>query len=284
MAEFKVHFFKERSRMIDVDEVINYFKKHNYTVTMNERYLKFTYEHPTILASFYFMLTPKSTVPDIYRLSPKYLDVNFEFNMPILVSNFMLDLALKAIESFSKYFGLASYHPLFEDVLPFHYETLHEVYKLYKKAYLRQNPSYLESYIFMDKEQLYFMSKYTDDIHSLKEYFKDINVFVPKYQFLLCQDTLYIGFEWKDDVLTVIPPSCNVFFYREAETLHMISMNLLSPILDKYFSKVPGTILGTRVLIAKYSKKVTKFIKKLPHISLCDDPKKVTFDMLMPKE
>jgi hypothetical protein len=176
------------------------------------------------------------------------------------------------------------YHPLFEDVIPFHYDTLHEVYKLYKNAFIKQNPSHLENYKLIDKHKLYAMCKYTDDMPALKSYFNDVETFVPKYQLLVCEDTLYIGFEWKDSILTVLPPECNVCFYRIEDTIKLIHMKDLEPILDKYFSKVPGTIQGTRVLVKKYAKKVSKYIKKLTALDMCQSPVKIALNTLMPKE
>ena len=284
MSDFKFHFFKEKSRSIDIDLLIEYFEKRSFKTHMDERYLKFVFVHPTIGTSYYFMLTPKTTVPDIYRLNPKYLDVNFEFNIPVMVSNFMLDKALKDIESFCKNFNLSIYHPLFEDVLPFQYDTLLEVYKIYKKAYVKQHPEYLQSFVFINKDTLYTMSKYSDDLISLKEYFHDVQTYVPKYQFILCDQTLHIGFEWKHDVLTIIPPEANVCYYDILGQVHMIDLNHVMPRIEKFIAKVPGTIQGTHVIMKKYLKKVQKIMKKQASMSICETPLKVYLKDLMPKE
>jgi hypothetical protein len=281
MSFFKIHFFKERSRVIDIDELMQYFEKKQYTNEMNEKFLRFHYEHPTLHTKFYFTLTPKSTVPDIYRLNPKFLDVNFEISLPILMSSFMLEIALKEILSFSKYFNLSLYHPLFEDVSPYDEGMLLEVFYMFQKAYLNKHPEYAKSFTFISKETLHAMSTYTNDMQALKQYFNDVEIFVPKYQVIRCDDEIIIGFMWNIDVITVIPPLVNVCFYRLHDNIVMIHMDHLEPIIDKYFAKVPGTIAGTRVLIKKYKKKVMHFMKKLPYKDVCTSAQKISFEYLM---
>jgi hypothetical protein len=281
MSYFKIHFFKEKSRVIDIDELMTYFEKKQYTQEMNDKYLRFHYEHPALHTKFYFTLTPKTTVPDIYRLNPKFLDVNFELSLPILMSSFMLEVALKEISSFSKYFKLSLYHPLFEDVSPYDEGMLLEVYEMFQKAYLNKHPEYAKPYTFISKETLYAMSSYTNDMQSLKQYFNDVDIFVPKYQVIQCDEELTIGFMWNIDVITVIPPLANVCFYRLHDDIVMIDLKHLEPIIEIYFAKVPGTISGTRVLIKKYKKKVNQFMKKLPFKNVCTSAKKIPFEYLM---
>jgi hypothetical protein len=131
---------------------------------------------------------------------------------------------------------------------------------------------------------LYTISKYSDDILSLKEYFKDVETFVPKYQFILCDQTLYIGFEWKHDVLTVIPPEANVCYYDLQGQITMIHLNKVLPLIEKFTAKVPGTIQGTQVILKKYAKKIQKIMKKQVSMTLCETPRKVYLQHLMPKE
>jgi hypothetical protein len=281
MSLFKIHFFKEKSRVIDIDALMTYFEKKQYTQEMNEKYLRFHYEHPALHTKFYFTLTPKSTVPDIYRLNPKFLDVNFEISIPILMSTFMLEIVLKEILTFSKYFNLSLYHPLFEDVSPYDEGMLLEVYTMFQKAYINKHPEYKKPYTFIPKDTLYAMSTYTNDMQALKQYFNDVEIFVPKYQVITCDHQVIIGFMWNIDVITVIPPLVNVCFYRLHDDIVMIEMSHLEPILDTYFAKVPGTITGTRVLIKKYRKKVNAFMKKLPFKTVCTNAQKIAFEYLM---
>ena len=281
MSFFKIHFFKEKSRVIDIDALMTYFEKKQYTQEMNDTYLRFHYEHPTLHTKFYFTLTPKSTVPDIYRLNPKFLDVNFEISLPIVMSSFMLEIALKEIASFSKYFNLSLYHPLYEDVSPYDEGMIVEVFYMFQKAYVNKKPEYLKPYTRIPKDTLYAMSTYTNDMQSLKEYFNDVDIFVPKYQVITCDHDIIIGFMWNIDVITVIPPLVNVCFYRLYDDIVMIEIQHLEPILETYFAKVPGTISGTRVLIKKYRNKVNAFMKKLPFKTVCTTSQKIAFEYLI---
>lgn len=284
MSVFKIHFFKEKSRVIDIDELMTYFEKKQYIKEMSDRFLKFTYEHPALKTSFYFTLTPKSTVPDIYRLNPKFLDVNFDISLPVLMTKFMLEIALSDMYAFSKHFNLALYHPLFEDVSPYDQDMIVEVFYMFQKAYIKKHPQHLDQFTRMDKDVLYNMSTYTNDIVALKQYFNDANTYVPKYQVIKCDEEVIVGFMFNQDVLTVIPPFATVCLYRVFDQIVTIDLKHFEPIIDKYFTKVPGTIQGTRVLLKKYSKHMRKFMNKLPYNELCEHAQKVPFENLMQKE
>lgn len=85
MAEFHVHFFKEKSRKIDLEVLIAFFEEiKGFIVEMDNESVRFLYTHPRLGQKARFVITPKSQVPDIYRLSPKFLDLNFHLEMNLL--------------------------------------------------------------------------------------------------------------------------------------------------------------------------------------------------------
>ncbi|MGB0417651.1 MAG: hypothetical protein ACPGCR_02620, partial [Acholeplasmataceae bacterium] len=67
MQTFRIHFFKEKSRYVDIDLLLNYFRDATHFETeMDETSVRFIYEHPTIFLGYQYTITPRSTVPDIY--------------------------------------------------------------------------------------------------------------------------------------------------------------------------------------------------------------------------
>ncbi len=90
MAQFHIHFFKEKSRKIDLDTLIQFFDDiEGIKTEMDEQSVRFLYTHPRLGHQAKFLITPKSQVPDIYRLSPRFLDLNFHLEMPLLTPNYI---------------------------------------------------------------------------------------------------------------------------------------------------------------------------------------------------
>lgn len=264
MAYFRIHFFKEKSRQIDIDLLLNYFRDlEGFQTEMDEKSVRFSYEHKTMYVGYQYSITPRSTVPDIYRLSPNYLDVNIHVDIPILMSDFMYQQFLKAIDTFTRTFKLFVYHPLFEDVMPFRYELLTEVNHMMKAKYIEKHHDEVKEFVFVDQKILYKMLKYEDDILNLKDYYKDITTYVPKYQLLFNGKTLIQAIEIQDGMLTVIPPEINTIFIRmKDQTLKAFDYISVTKKLQNLLVKVPGTIEGTNVLLKKNVSKFYKILKK----------------------
>lgn len=264
MAYFRIHFFKEKSRQIDIDLLLNYFRDlEGFHTEMDEKSVRFSYEHKTMYVGYQYSITPRTTVPDIYRLSPNYLDVNIHVDIPMLISDFMYQQFLKAIDTFTRTFKLFVYHPLFEDVMPFRYELLTEVNRMMKTKYIEKHHDEVKEFVFVDQKILYKMLKYEDDILNLKEYYKDISTYVPKYQLLFNGKTLIQAIEIQDGMLTVIPPEINTIFIRMKDlTLKAFDYMSVTKKLQNLLVKVPGTIEGTNVLLKKNVSKFYKILKK----------------------
>ena len=286
MSQFRLHFFKEKTRLIDIDLLIHYFRElDDFKTEMDETSVRFSYVHSTLYIGYQYTITPRSTVPDIYRLSPNYLDVNMHLDLPILMSHFMLQEFLKAVEKFTKTFKLFIYHPLFEDVMPFKYELITEVHGMMKSTLIQKRHDVIKEYVFVDDKQLFKMLKYENDITQLKDYYKDIVTFVPKYQLLHNDKKLIIGIEIQDGILTVIPPEINVIFVRmKDQTLKAFDFHAISNKVMPLLVKVPGTVEGTHVLLKKYLNKFYKILKKASVVDIDASYRSVKSSKLLEKE
>ena len=266
METFRIHFFKEKSRHVDIDLLLNYFRDEPHVETeMDETSVRFKYEHPTIFLGYQYTITPRSTVPDIYRLSPNYLDVNIHIDLPILMNRYVFQQFLKSMDRFCKAFKLYPYHPLFEDVMPFKYELLSVVYHMVQSKYIQKHHEEMQSYVFLDEKVAYKMFKYEDDILELKSYYQDVSVFVPKYQLLYDGVQLIKAIEIIDGIQTVIPPEIDTIFIRlKDHSLIAYDYQKIEKKVAPLLTKVPGTIEGTHVVLKKVSNKFYKIVKKAP--------------------
>ncbi len=264
MAQFNVHFFKEKSRHIDIEVVIDFFENiEGVTTDMDESSVRFLYTHPHLPYQALFIITPKSQVPDIYRLNPRFLDVNFHMEMPILTPNYIAKDVFEVIKKVCDKFDFHIYNEMFEDVLAFKMELLDKVFHMLKDAYVEKNPVLLNDYFVMPTDKLTAIYRYLDDIVELQKYYKELDTYVPKYHFLSVENHhMTIGIEWNEQTLTVFPPYIDYVFYRlNGEIIVLVAEEVLS-VLDKFLTDVPGFIRGTKVLTKKWLRKAHKVMKK----------------------
>jgi hypothetical protein len=264
MAQFHIHFFKEKSRKIDLDTLIQFFDDIEGVKTeMDEQSVRFLYTHPRLGHQAKFLITPKSQVPDIYRLSPRFLDLNFHLEMPLLTPNYIADHLFEIVKKICQRFDFHIYNEMFEDVLPYKYEVLSKVYHMLKQAYIDKNPVIMSNYFIMHTDKLHSIYRYLDDHYELQKYYQDLDTYVPPYHFLKTESkNLVIGIEFKEQTMTVFPPYLDYVFYRVHNEIKVLNALEVLEVLDKLIQDVPGFIKGTKVLPKKFMKKAHKTIKK----------------------
>lgn len=264
MAEFHIHFFKEKSRKIDLDVLIAFFEDiKGFIVEMDNESVRFLYTHPKLGHKAKFIITPKSQVPDIYRLSPKFLDLNFHLEMPLLTPNYVANVLFELVKKICDRFNFHIYNEMFEDVLPYKVEVVKKVYHMLKKAYIDKNPVILSNYFVLDTKKLNAIYRYLDELYELQKYYQELDTYVPTYHFLKTEEKkLIIGIEFKEHSLTMFPPEIDYVFYRSKDEIKVFKAKQVLEILDKLLIDVPGFIKGTKVVPKKQMKKVHRLMKK----------------------
>lgn len=264
MAQFNIHFFKEKSRKIDIDQIIAFFEEiEGITIEMDDKSVRFNYLHPRLQYEARFLITPKSQVPDIYRLSPKFLDLNFHLEMVILTPDYVAKQLFDIVKKICEKFDFHIYNEMFEDVLPFKIDVVNKVFNMLKGAYIEKNPVILADYHLLPKEKLNSILRYLDDQVELQNYYKELETYVPKYHFLTTEKKeLVIGIEWKEHSLTVFPPYLDYLFYRVGNEIKIVAYDEAFPLIEKLLLDVPGFIKETKVLPKKTASKVFKIMKK----------------------
>ncbi len=270
MAQFNIHFFKEKSRKIDIEQLIAFFEEiEGIKVEMDEQSVRFNYLHPRLQYEAIFLITPKSQVPDIYRLSPKFLDLNFHLEFSILMPDYVANQLFLIVKKVCERFDFHIYNEMFEDVLPFKIDVVQKVFNMLKTAYVSKNPVVLSDYHMIPKEKLSAIFRYLDDQVELQNYYKELETYVPRYHFLTTEKKqLVVGIEWKEHTLTVFPPFLDYLFYRMGNEIKVVSYDEAYPLIGKMLMDVPGFIKDTKVLPKKMASKVFKIMKKTK-FSMC---------------
>lgn len=273
MAVFHLHFFKEKSRKIDINALINFFETYKEVeIKMDEQSASFIYTHPRLGHEATFIITPKSTVPNIYRLNPRFLDLNFRLDIPILSSNYAVEELLGLVKKMVSLFDLYVYSEAFEDVLSFKAETIVKAFGLVKVAYIEKYPESLNNYYRIDSLKLGNILRYLDDLLELQIYYKDLKTYVPRYIFYVTPLNEIISLvEWKEDSLTVFPPELDYVLIRQNNKYKIIDYNQFQEATEKLLLEVPGFLKGSKVITKKNAKKIFKLAKnkkKVPAVEL----------------
>jgi F0F1-type ATP synthase delta subunit len=264
MSQFNIHFFKEKSRKIDLELLIEFFEKiEGFNIEMDEKSVRFKYKHPRLGYESMFIITPKSQVPDIYRLSPKFLDLNFHLELPILMPDYMAKHHFEFVKNICDKFDFHIYNEMLEDVKPFKMELVLKIFDMVKEAYINKNPVLLVDYHILSKEKLNAILRYLDELYELQKYYKDLETYVPRYHFLTTEKKeLVVGIEWKEHTLTLFPPFLDYVFYRNNHEIRVLKYSEIYQSIEKHLHDVPGFIKSTKVIPKKSQSKVFKLMKK----------------------
>lgn len=265
MSHFYIHFFKEKSRQLDMVEVIEFFDSlEGFEVEMDEKSVRFLYQHPRLGYTCAFYITPKSQVPNIQRLSPQYLEVNFHLKLPILSPNYFVKHIIQLVKRICDRFNFFVLSEMFEDVLAFNAERIYKVYSMVKKAYIEKYPNESNKYVFLSDEKLSGILRYIDEKDDLQSYYDDMDILLPKYYFIKDEhDTSYIATEWKENESIVFPPFLDyILFHQTDGVIKVIDYNAFVQKFKSSLLDVPGFLQDTKVIPKKKSKRINRKTRK----------------------
>lgn len=264
MDTFQLHFFKEKTRDINIEAIIAFFEViEGFTIEIDGDIVVFDYTHPRLGYKAYFICMPKSQVKDIHRLNPRFLNINIHLEVPIISPDYFIEHLLEITKKFVDRFNYLVYNYSFEDVLPFRQELIMKVFNVLKSNYLELNPKYLNEYTVIGKDKLSSILRYLDDQLSLQRYYQDSNTYLPHYHLRINNNgRLRVCFEWKYDTLTVIPPYIDYIFLNRNNVITIIKYDEFLIQANKFLDDVPGFLKDTKVVSKKNLKKVNKILKK----------------------
>ncbi|MDL2292151.1 hypothetical protein LJC17_00960 [Acholeplasma sp. OttesenSCG-928-E16] len=280
-AYFNVHFFKERNRNLDIDHLMSFFGVlEGANIEIQDSEILIDYQMPRLGYGARFLITKKSRVPNISRLSPKFLDLNFHLEIPLLTPDYVAHKLFEIVKEIQMTFELHIYSEMFEDVLPFKMDLLIKAFSIAKEAFINKNPSIMQQYNIVDKVVLGNILRYYDEMYSLQMYYKEQETYVPNYLFLKdSSGTIHPGFEWKEKTSTVFPPNTEFIVYITSEG-KLLLVDEVEDILGKYLLDVPGFIKNTKVTGSKV-KKIHKLVKKMKPTKVNEEFSRVNLSTLI---
>lgn len=264
MEKFRLHFFKENTRNIDIKETISFFEAiDGFEIESDDKGLRFVYKDHVLKYEARFLILQKSQVRDIYRLNPKFLDINFQLEIDILTPNYFFEKMIEIVKRLTERFNYFVYHETFENVLNFRRDLIIKVFSLLKERYLQLNPKLLNEYHLIKTDKLSSILRYMEDNLELHKFYEQSNTYVPMYHFLINKDNeLKLAFEWKHNTLTVFPPNLDYIFVNRGNDMMMIKYDEFYEFSNKYLEEVPGFIKDTYVFKQRNLKRINKILRR----------------------
>lgn len=264
MEKFRLHFFKENTREIDLKETISFFEAiEGFEIESDDKGLRFIFKDHILKYEARFLILPKSQVRDIYRLNPRFLDINFQLEIDILTPNYFFNKMIEIVKQLTERFNYYVYHETFENVLNFRRDLIVKVFSLLKERYLQLNPKLLNEYHLIKTDKLNNIFRYMEDNLELHKFYEQSNTYVPMYHFLINKENeLKLAFEWKQNTLTVLPPNIDYIFVNRGNDMMMIKFDEFFDFANKYLEEVPGFIKNTYVVKEKSLKRINRILRR----------------------
>ncbi len=267
MDVFILHFFKEKTRQFDYERLLSFFNDVPEATIIDtddaSSELRIAYRHPILKSSADFVVSRRSTVQDIYKLDPHFLDVNFRLEVPLLTPTYSSNIIFEITQKLCKEFNFSTYNALYEDVMPFRFEVVSRGFEIAKQNFKDKFSYQLDNYYSYPQIKLNECLKYVNEQYDLHRYYKEQNVYVPNYFVVVDeQNKVHFTMEWAENTRTLFPPHVDFIYYRSGLETSVLPYDEVMAKIEKYTTNVPGFIENTKVIEPKQTKKVNKALKK----------------------
>lgn len=260
-----LHFFRESNlEKIDIEKIIDFFSNNpNYRFYEEEDIFSIKYADEEFKFSYRFMITKKSRVTQIYRLSPKYGNLNFCLEMPVLIPRFLAQEVLGVAQKLCNNFQLAVYHETFDDISPFNITHLLVLFERVRSASIKQF-GYQGKYTY-DFDKLSVVCKYQRSVANLQEFYKDqveVNLVNPIVE--LNSTFANMSCLWNVGEAILFPPYIDYIYIMEAGSIpYIIKSEDFFRNFSKYIDKVEAHLPDLYIMKKKAAKKASKNLKKI---------------------
>lgn len=267
-----INFFRSNDAgKLDYEALLTFFDEiDKFKTYMSEDEVEIVFEDSDFNFSYRYLITKKSRVNQIYKLSPKYTNVNFLLEMPVLIPTFIAREILELCQKVCKNFELEVYHDSFDDIKPFNTVTLLSLFKDYRDAYIEEYG--LQGKLPFDADKLELVCKYQRRIENWKEYFhNDIEVDPCTVLIDKNSNTYGICSLFKFDKPTLFPANIDYISITTEENIEFkVRQEDFFAIMDKYLELVGEDSPGMKILKPKKVRKAHKTLAKLRKMAIQD--------------
>jgi len=262
-----IHFFKSRNERVDFEELLDdYFSSlDNTSITSDDSECKITIEMPDFNFSYHYLITKRSHVSSIYKLSYDYVNVNMLVEIPLNIPQFLIKSILQQVDEMCKRFEFSIYYDQLDNIREFRFfEVLQAVLKNRQK-YIIEHPE-LEYYQ-ISEEKLNEMCIYQKIIKNIPS-IVNADVMTNPYIVLLDKSTnkVELSINYRVGEPMVFPPELSYVHVEEEENLvNVIPMSIFFKYVSHYLYEIKDSASEIKILFLneKCSGKVKKYLRKM---------------------
>ncbi|MCL2522222.1 MAG: hypothetical protein FWE36_05105 [Erysipelotrichales bacterium] len=262
--KFKLHFLKERDRNLDTDGILSFFEKYNIRTERSSHEFTVYFSDLNLENDFSFHITSRSTIENIHQVDPRFLDLNFRFEISPLVPSRKLEMASEVLIKLCRTFDYVLYSPLLKDVFEAKYETIESVYEIFNQLYLKQNPTAIQDFIQADKLRLNSVLKYQSERAELEKFYSHEDLEIPSVNFLASPNNseCFFSIDWFSGNAIIFPPYLDLIYLKHNDHSYYLDFKLIYPSISRFLTVVPGYSTVAYQASGKNLKKVWKLINK----------------------
>lgn len=265
-----IHFFRDNSieAKLDFNSVLEFFENQpNFQIYYSDGLVEIEYKDVEFDFKYHYLITKKSRVNQIYRLSPKFSNVNFLVEFPILIPSPLAREILGIIQKLCKTFELGIYHDSFSDIRLFNLVEMIDFYESAKKAYLANEE--VDGKISYDAEKLNVICKFQRSVKNLIEYYH--NDVIVNYCYGLIQTDASEGnkpfsgicYDWRFTSPIIFPPYVDFINVMCDDMNFIIRRADLFNIINRKLIEIKNFLPDMYILKVKQAKACKMYLKKL---------------------
>jgi len=283
-VKYQLFFFKENTRNIDIDELFRFFTSYpEFSIISEDDSVEIKYQNKKLAFDASFFFSKVSKVPDIYRLDPKFLDLDIYLSVDTMLPLYKFSIIADIVEALCKRFNFYIYQVLFENVSAFKKDLLIKSYEIIRNAYRNKFPMEYASLVYLSKEKLDVIFKYITEREELIKYYQDKNYLFPEVYFVKNRNngSVNIVTEYVSGSNFVFPPCLDYIVFKNGLSYKIIDYNNVRDEIFKYSTDIPGFISNTRVLDKNGVKKIVKILSNKKIKAINDDIANVDIESLI---
>ncbi len=262
-----IHFFKNRNERIDFEDLIdNYFNTlDNVTITSDDSECRITINMVDFNFAYHYLITKRSHVSSIYKLSYDYVNVNMLIDIPLNIPQFLIKAILQQVDEMCKRFGFSIYYEQLDNIREFRFFEVFQSVLKERKKYFEENPE-LEYYK-IPEEKLNKICIYQKIMKDLP-HIVNADVMSNPYIVMVNKETgkVELSINWRVGEATVFPPELSYVHVEEEENLiNLIPMDIFMKYMAHYMYEIKDSASEIKMLFLnqKYSAKARKYLKKM---------------------
>ena len=275
MATINIHFFRKSSlEKVDYQKILEFFDNlKDFEIYYNDDIVEIVHKDNEFNFSYRYLITKKSHVRNISKLDPKFSNINFLLEMPLMISTFLAKEILSTIQKLCKLFELGIYHDSFDDVKAFNVVEFLAFFEKQRTLYIQEN-GYQDKITF-DEEKLNVICTFQRKVDHLVDYYHgevNVNLCYP----IVDKNTNESGicYDWKFGTPIIFAPYVTFVNIIDEENQKMlVRHDELLAILDKYLTEIANFLPDMYILKAKQAKKCKNLMKKIKKIVIDKDYK-----------